>query len=412
MVRRALVILVALVALAFSACGGGSNSTNPNLPSDNNGGSGSGTGNGSGSPPPVNVTPDPSPTSTFFEQPSKDTLIGGVAVGSDGNIYASTPNGIDIFGPQLTLLPTPSPLPQGQRIGDTWPAPPHNSPIGPVVSSGSMINALGVQPSPKPVSGAMNLANDPVPAPSSQPLLAQYDITKNAWVNVTLGNMGDKWVSLASPGQGTVFVTGDHLTSNGWVGFLLGFGISCVSPTFTFPLGPSAIGPDGNLWVATNPSLNGKADATANPSILYEINTSTGQIIHTFNLSKIDFKSHVSAIAAGNNAIWFTDDGNNSLGFVPVGGSLNYPNSLPNQGTAQAPVSITRDSIGRMWFVERDGKRVGYATPGTTPLLFTILKVTTRGSPLGIVGCVPGQHCPQTKVFFVEANPATVGGAF
>ncbi len=400
MSRRALVLFlfIAGVSCSLVACGGGSPA--PPAPVNSNNG-----GSGSGNPAPgaeATATPSSSPCgcNTIREKTTKDELLGGIAVGSDQKIYATTATGVDIFDSNLDLLPSPSPAAQS-RTRQTWTSVPKNSgPSGVLIAAGSTVTALGTTTNGTTASALeMPLAAGPVPTPSSQPLLEQYNIPTETWSLLRSGNYGDKWVSLASAGGTSVFVVGDHFTPAGWQGFLLGIGVGCVSPVFTHPLGASAVGPDGNLWVATDPSLNGSKNGTANnPSILYAVSPSTGQIVHSFALPN---KSHISAIAAGSSAIWFTDDGLNSIGEVPTGGNSPSLIALPNNGNGQTPVSITPDSIGRMWFTEKDGKRVGYVTPATLQL--TILRVTTRGNPLGIVGCVQGQNaCPRTDVFFAE----------
>jgi hypothetical protein len=424
MARRTLILLVAVVAVSLSAaCGGGSSGvTTPSAPSD--GGSGSGAGNGTGNgggngSAPPSAPPSPLPTATLAEQVVPDTLLGGVAFGSDGNLYASTttPSGLNIYNPQLQLLPSPTPMPTMPpgAVPFTWPTVPKNlTATGPTASSGTMVNALGTTTTTT-TSGVLpftdfNVGSGPKPTPSSFPALAQYNVSSRSWMPLTsqnFGNFGDRWVSLASPGQGVVFVIANHFSQGRWTGSIVGFGIACVSPTIQFPLGPSAIGPDGNLWVATDPSLNSNApsDPQTNPEILFDINTSTGEFMQFRLQSK---GAHISAIAPGNNSVWFTDDGLNSLGFVPIGGTLMYPIKLPNQGVAQSPDSITKDSIGRMWFTEKNAKRVGYVVPnGTLNPTITIFRQTLTGSPLGIIGCLPNQPCPQnaaTNIFFAESK--------
>ncbi len=400
MARRALVLVVAVVSFSLVACGGGSTPNTTNLPSVND--PGSGTGNGGPTAPP-GATPTPAASAkpcgctTIKEKHTKDKLLGGIALGQDNLIYATTAVGIDVFDQQLNLMPSPSPA--QARIRDTWPTVPKNgAPSGLLASAGSTINALGTTPgTPGSTTTSFSLTSAPVPTPSSQPMLAQYNVVTKTWFNVSLGNFGDKWVSLASPGGTSVFVVGDRFApATQWTGYLQGVGIGCISPLFAHPLGPSAIGPDGNLWLATDPSLNSNAPSNGkNPSMIFAVDPSTGTIKLSFTLPN---HSHVSAIAAGDHAVWFTDDGLNEVGFIPIGGSGFTLLPLPNAGTAQAPVSITRDSMGRMWFTEFDGKRVGYVTPATQQI--TIFKVT--GTPVGIVGCVPGQTCPQQNVFFAE----------
>lgn len=394
-------LLIAAVSFALAACGGGSSATAPGLPGANGSGSGEGGGGSTSSP---SASPSPCGCVKIKEVPTKDRLLGGIAFGQDNHIYASAPNGIDIFNLQLSLLPSPSPLPQARmRIPFTWPAVPKGSAAtGPTISAGGTIGALGSAPSPTPKPGssglsAFDVTSGPKPTPSGVPMFAQFSLSTQTWATPSLGTFGDRFVSLSSPAGTSVFVVGDHLTSSGWVGFLLGFGVACISPNFTHPLGPSTIGPDGNLWVATDPSLNSNkpSDPESNPSMLFVVQPSTGTIKQSFTLPK---GSHVSAMAAGDNAVWFTDDGLNEVGFVVIGGTSFTLLPLPNAGTSQAPVSISRDSMGRMWFTEFNGKRVGYVNPPTLQIF--VFKVT--GSPIGIVGCVPGQNCSAQNVFFAE----------
>lgn len=407
MSRRALIFFLVMTAfsLALSACGGGGGSTPPQPSDSNPNGVGSG-GNG-------NPAPGASPTTTpncncvtIKEKATKDQLLGGITLASDNRLYATTPVGVDIFDQQLDLLPSPSPAQARHR--ETWPTVPKNSgPIGLVVSTGQNVNVLGTTPGGTTTGAtAFSETSGPVPTPSSQPILAQFNVNTGTWFNVTPGNFGDKWVSLAALGTTSLFVVADTRGANGWTGFIIGFGIACVSPVFSHPLGASAMGPDGNLWIATDPSLNSNSpsDPNTNPSILYAVNTSTGAIVHAFTLPK---GSHVSAIAAGTHAVWFTDNGLNELGEVQIGGSGPTLIPLPNKGTAQSPVSITQDSIGRMWFTEFNGKRVGYIVPST----HAITIFNTKGGPIGIIGCVPGQMCPPTNVFFAE-NAALGAASF
>ncbi len=400
MSRRALGLFLFVAGMSFiAACGGGGGGspTPPGVPSTGSGGSDPGSN--------ATATPSANPCNcvTIKEKATKDKLLGGITLGKDNHLYATTPVGVDIFDQQLDLLPSPGPA--QARIRETWPSVPKNStPQGALAATGSTINVLGNTPGGAS-SAVTSFASGPVPTPSSQPLLAQYNVNTQTWFNVSPGNFGDKWVSLAPLDSTSLFVVGDHRTANnGWTGFILGFGVACVSPVFSHPLGASSIGADGNLWVATDPSLNSKSpsDPQTNPSILYDVNASTGAIIHAYTLPK---GSHVSAIAAGNNAVWFTDDGLNEIGEVPIGATNVTLIPLPNNGVAQAPVGISQDSIGRMWFTEFNGKRVGYVMP--TTLQITVFKVT--GGPIGIIGCVPGQNCPATNVFFAET--AALGNA-
>ena len=408
MSRRALVFFLFVTgSFALSACGGGGGGSTPQLPSD----PGTTVGSGSNSNPGPGSSPSAPPASCncvmIKEKATKDQLLGGITVATDNHLYATTPVGVDVFDQQLDLLPSPSPA--QVRVRETWPSVPRNSaPSGLLVATGSNVNVLGTTTTGGTGSEAGTLASaaGPVPTPSSQPLLAQFNVNTQSWFNVTPGNFGDKWVSLAALGTTSLFVVGDTRGPNGWTGFILGFGVACVSPVFTHPLGASAMGPDGNLWVATNPALNSNSpsDPNTNPSILYAVNPSTGAIVHTFTLPK---GSHVSAIAAGTHALWFTDDGLNEIGQIPIGASAPVLIPLPNKGTAQSPVSITQDSVGRMWFTEFNGKRVGYVNPAT--LAITIFN--TKGGPIGIIGCVPGQICPPTNVFFAE-NAALGAASF
>ncbi|MBV8638481.1 MAG: hypothetical protein JO322_10370 [Candidatus Eremiobacteraeota bacterium] len=408
MSRRALVFFLAITGISFAlgACGGsggggGSLTTPPDLPST----TGSGTGDGSTPPPAAMPSPPPSCGCTMIkEKPTKDKLLGGIAVGDDNNLYATTAVGVDIFNQQLNLLPSPSPA--EARIRQTWPSVPKNSaPQGIVAQAGAAINVLGTIRGGTSSASGFIASSGPQPTPDSRPIVAQYNTDTDTWFNVSQGVFGDKWVSLSAPGGTSVFVVGDHFTSSkGWTGYLFGIGVGCISPSFTHPLGASTIGPDGNLWVATDPSLNSKSPSNikTNPSMLFVVSPTTGAIKQSFTLPS---GSHVSAMAAGGHAVWFTDDGLNDVGFVPIGGTGFTLIPLPDHGTAQAPVSITPDSIGRMWFTEFNGKRVGYVTPMTQ--LITLFKVT--GAPIGIVGCVRGQNCPAQNVFFAEV--AALGNA-
>lgn len=432
MARCALVLLVALISFALGACGGGSNGGGaPTLPN----GDGNGNGNANASPPPASATPDPSPaaSSGINEHPEpKATFLGGVALGTDGLVYATTtsPPGINIYSPQLSPEPSPPSMPAASNrlVAQTWPTVPKKlAATGPVVAAGTIISALAS--SPTTTGGALGSEDlsasvGPMPTPSSFPALVQYDVNARSWIPLArqnFGGFGDRWVSLASPGQGVVFVVANRFTATPpqWVGTIIGFGIACFVPTFPTSLGASAIGPDGStLFVASDPPLNGKEDPQTNPSNLYAVNTSTGAIEQTIRLDDLFHgkSSHVSSIAAGNDAVWFTDDAADAIGFVPMGSSsAQMINFNPHR-----PEGITRDSFGRMWFTEHDGKFVGYVTPnGTNNPPVTIVKTKkltgqTVGSPLGIVGCsrIPGQPCAQTSnVFFVEQNPSVVGDA-
>jgi hypothetical protein len=391
MSRYATFVFAALV-LAVSACSGNpTSSTSPFQVAPG--------GTGATSAPPTTTpcppTPTPSPQA-IKEKQFNDHFRGGIAIGADNLVYAVGQNSIDVFDQQLDSISQQVAQLRGRQ---TWPAPPKKlTPTGSVAAAGNTINAIATAPTASPggSQATSDAAGVPSPAPSTRPALAQYDVTTHNWFNVSYGEPGEVWPSLTSPVANGVFVVGDRLTTKGWAGFLQGFGIGCVSPSFTYPLGASAIGPDGNLWVATEPKLNANgSNATSNPSMIFDVDVTTGTIKLSFMLPA---GSHVSAISNGSSGVWFTDDGLDKIGFASLSGGAPTFFNLPNNGKAHLPLGISQDSSGAVWFTEFNGKKVGYIDP----LSHQITEFNTTQGAHGIVGCIPGQVCPNMTVFFTE----------
>ena len=383
-IQRVLVETAALVILA--ACGGASGSSDGGTaalpPSQLPGNTGAAT---SSAPP---LTPASNPT----EKPLKDTLRGGVAVGSDGLIYASGIAGLQVFNQQLNLFSSSSGV--AASPSDTWAHSPGLVPAGPVLAAGNTIEALAVLPNPKNAASTTMIT----PLPTSEPALAQYDVPTKTWFNVSFGFPGNLWVSIALSPFSQAFIVGDTLMPTGWVGMLVPVSaVACVQPAFTNPLGASVGGPDGKLWIATDPSLNStKPSDSSNPSKILVVDPSVGSILRVYTLPA---GSQIRGMASAANGVWFTDEGLNAVGLARTSGGFTI---FPlKSGKGRAPMGITQGSDGAFWFTEFNGNTIGRIDPVTDAI--TEFKVPTANAhPNGIIGCNANSPCVKGAVFFTE----------
>src|ERR1039458_7774436 len=106
--------------------------------------------------------------------------------------------------------------------------------------------------------------------------------------------------------------------------------------------GPAGIvaGPDGALWFTNNGNNSiGRITTTG------KVNNYTGMGI-----------SSPSAITEGpDGALWFTNQGNNSIGRITTGGKVT---NFTGMGI-DLPAGIAAGSDGELWFTDRDNAQIG-----------------------------------------------------
>lgn len=384
--KRLLYLSVALTAVLAASCGGGA---------------GGGGGIVPGSQNSLNQVAAPKPAPTVTDKGTGDTFRGGVTVGADNLVYASGKIGLEQFTPDLVLI-TPPPVALADAMApDTWPVSPKGSlPSGPVSTSGTTVGALGTVGTTVLASG---LPLQPECACVLQPFLAEYDVVLKRWNNIVMGTPGDKWVSLSAvPNGGGFFVVADTPNgSGGFTGVIIPVGPACGgNTTLNLPLGVSTVGPDGNLWIAVDFSLNGVSPPTATPEIIV-VDPNQHSIVKSYTLSA---GSRVTSLVSTSNAVWFTDAGLhagfNAIGEIPLGATSPTIITIKS-GKGQEPMGITLGTDGALWFTELNGNKIGRIDTTTTAI--TEFKVPRANShPKGIYGCSTTGPCVPGKLFFNE----------
>jgi len=271
----------------ISGCGGGggsSSSTVPTLPATQR-------GDGSTSAAPVSVT--------FTKHDTTDTLTGGLTIGDDGSLYATTPTQLDIFSPY-------TPLKAAYRHILTWPvigglAPTNQTKDG----TGDSVWTLATQ------TGGTSTASL-VGSATTTPVIVVYSIA-TASFTVIPGTPGDSYVGEAAGGDHPTFISANTPSPGGVTGYV--FGVGCLSTHIPFDV---ALGPitfrhaDSHLYVATDATLN-----PTTPSEILSLDSNTGA---KFPPVVLPAGSHVTDITEGSDGnVWFTDAGLNSIGKLQDG---------------------------------------------------------------------------------------------
>ncbi|MGZ3496960.1 MAG: Vgb family protein [Vulcanimicrobiaceae bacterium] len=370
--KRLGAIAVVITALCFTGCSGGA-----------------GSGSGNVSPANNDLSSGPLPPTTqggrIREHATKDALIGGMTIGDDGNLYATTAIAVDVFIPR-TLMTTQS---TAAVRPFTWPNVHALVPTGPV-SHGPQgtVFALGQLTGTPPPASAQpsNLAASDAKNNAFTPALAKFTIATNTWAPVSYGKPGDVYEHLTEALDGAMWVSANTPTSNGLEGFVFTTKAGCASPQFSAALGAITTGPDGGIWVASDPGLNARS-----PSQVYRIDPTSGLVTQSITLPS---DVRVSDMTAGpDGAMWFTDNQRNQIGRFTLSGSVTFfhiptPNSKPT--------TITVGCDGALWFTEKSGNKIGRITTAGS---VTEFKALTANADLGrIVRCLNG------SLFFTEKH--------
>ncbi|MDQ2872041.1 MAG: hypothetical protein M3R35_02805 [Candidatus Eremiobacteraeota bacterium] len=368
-------LICASICVCLAACGGGGSGT---LPAS------------SGAPPVPNSGPavpggsDAVSGPRITEHRVSDTLIGGLTIGTDGSLYATTPTAIDVFS--ASSLQSIGMLTIAAQAGgvhpDTWPAVGHLVPTGAINgSTNGTVSALAQasgSATPQPGQAVIDSV-------ALRPALVIYTIATGLF-DIAYGTPNDTYHDLTEGPSGYTWVAADRPTAHGLSGFLVTTKPGCSQTFFTGAIGSITEGSDGDIWVGTDPSLNG-----ATPSELLRVNPASGAIVGTFKLPP---GSRIAGLANGpDGALWFTDSGLNEIGRITTGGQVTYyPVPLANSGLA----AITADSDGALWFTQTLSNTVGRIT---TAGVVTEFAVPTPNAGLGEIVA-----CPCGTLYFTEQH--------
>ncbi len=328
-------------------------------------------------PSPIsNGGPQPSPGSgvAFKEFPTTATLLGGLAFGSDGNVYFSTTTELGIFTPsngKYTLI--------AGRVPDTWPVIPSFSPTGPVAASNETVSTLAR------LGGGSGTGVRGFSTAQTTPAVAQYDTATKAFTEF-YGAKGDVFEDVTMTSDGNAWVTANQPTPHGLTGFVFTTKADCTPPVLLEAIGSVTLGADGFIWIASDPQLNGTTT-----SEIFRIDPNTGTLANTFALGT---GSLVTGLTPGpDGALWFTDAGLNEIGRLAVDGSVMH---FPVLSAASGLRAITSGCDGALWFTEQHANRIGRIT--TTGVVSEYPVPTSNAGVGGIEGCLDG------GVFFTEAH--------
>ncbi|MBV9270699.1 MAG: hypothetical protein JO165_06370 [Candidatus Eremiobacteraeota bacterium] len=314
------------------------------------------------------------PSVTFAKHDTNDTLTGGLTIGDDGSLYATTPDGIDIFSPY-------TPFQSAIRHLLTWPVVPGLKPLGHTQrGTGDTVWTLATQ-------GGSTSSPSTLGLTTATPVLVVYEI-KNASFTVVPGTAGDTYAGLTAGADHPTFVSANTPASNGAKGYV--FGVSCLQTKVFFnpPLGPIAFHhADSRLYVATDPTLGPNT-----PSEILSLDSNTGQ---KFAPIVLPAGSRVTDITEGSDGnIWFTDAGLNEIGMLQ-NGVVSYftiptPNALPER--------ITGENAGALWFTENAANAIGRIR-----LDGSIIEYPVPQPSANVIGIAACGQC-QNKVYFTETH--------
>lgn len=383
--KRSVLFLVGFVPFLLTACGGGGGGNAggalPSTPSSGNVPISNGSSNGSSASSNVLI---------HEKHITSDTLRGGLALGTDGNLYASGQVGLQVIDQSLDIIPGAATT---ATPPDTWPVVPHLAPSGAVTASGKNIGALATS-----TTGTSAAATTAPPATPTFPALAVFDTTAKQWTDVQFGNQGDVYVDLAPDDNAGFFVAGNHPNGQGFVQEINPVFCFLLTQTFAQPLAAITIGKDGLPWVATAAGKNV-------PSILFHLGV-TG-IAKTVPLPS---PSEVTSLVEGPDGnLWFTDAGRDSIGRLDSTGNVTLFAAPGGKGLQLDGITVASD--GTLWFTETHGHKLGRITTSGVISDFTI---SPTADPHEAVGCDNvsngsnglqlNTNCASRAVFYVETK--------
>jgi streptogramin lyase len=316
--------------------------------------------NNNAAPPSVTLPPPHNGGSQssvkITEYPTTDTLLTGLTIASDGNVYASATTGLDVFSPATGII---HPAEDRRIIPQNWPViGPASAPSGAVTSVPGTVSALGYQAtSPK------------------TPMLATLTLSTQTFTEA-FGPRGDLFEDVVQTSDGTPWITADRPTPNGLLGYIFTTKSGCTGPILGDALRSITLGADNFVWFASDPNLNPNT-----PSQIFRLNPANGQVVNTYTLAE---GSVVADMSAGpDGALWYADSGLNEIArLAPDGTFTHYPVPTANSGL----FGISNGCDGALWFTERTANKVGrISTSGT----ISEYNVPTANAGLGeIVGCL------------------------
>jgi virginiamycin B lyase len=155
-----------------------------------------------------------------------------------------------------------------------------------------------------------------------------------------------------------------------------------------------ALGPDGAMYVASDPS-SGFAPVPV-PSQIFRIDPSTR---NTLNTTTLPAGSRVTQLTAGpDGAVWFTDTGLNKIGRLATSGAVTYY-SVPTANSGLSGIAAASDRA--LWFTETNANKIGRIDTAGHINEYAI--PTPNSQPIGIDAGAPGGCVPQT-VYFTEKS--------
>jgi sugar lactone lactonase YvrE len=320
--------------------------------------------NNSSVAPSLPVVPTPTPPSNsggsqnsvrITEYPTTDTLLFGLTIASDGNVYVSTTVGVDIFTPGTGII---HPALASVIRPQTWPVIPNSSPTGAITSLSATVTALGSE------------QTEP-----ATPFLATYTIATAAWTHA-FGPAGDLFEDVVQSPDGTPWVTADRPTPNGLLGYIFTTKAGCTSPVLGDALRSITLGADNFIWFASDPHLNPNT-----PSQIFRLDPSNGQVTNTYTLGE---GSVVADMSPGpDGALWFADSGLNEIDRLATDGTITH-HAVPTANSGLFGIATGCD--GAIWFTERGANKIGRITTSGT---INEYAVPTANAGLGeIAGCL------------------------
>ncbi|MBV9270324.1 MAG: hypothetical protein JO165_04465 [Candidatus Eremiobacteraeota bacterium] len=330
--KRTITICAAIAALVLGGCGGHSGLNNGAMPQLSP--------QGSVIEPQIGfMTPAPAHFSRFA---APETPSGSISIGTDGAVYMDATQSFLRFNGSFTRIP-------------------YNTDPSRNVNSDGDINALITGPRAGADGTIWTLFRHLEGEPFTT--AGRYDVTTRAVTeSPAITTLGDEnVVSLASGGDGNVWVTGFGYTGSRDDGFITivtpSLGFASHGPTIPSddPVDAITLAPDGGVYVATVPALN--PGVTLSRIIRFDSHSYA-----TTTICNLPAGSSVAAMTgASDGNVWFTDSGLNKIGRLGTKCALTYF-KVP---TASAGLSgITSAPDNALWFSEYNSNKIGRITTG------------------------------------------------
>jgi len=298
-----------------------------------------------------------SPQVTIKEFPVNDTLIGGITIGTAGSdefVFANGQGGFERLAASghVTRIPFPTgPVP----AGFTGPFVPASEAIG--VGPNNLIVA-GAQFGQGSNSCCPSIIAVPVTGNTAMRVTPDSLINSDQFVEPIFAGFANApnntfWFAINAPqttafGCLTVVKGGDFQDEQQDCG-------ASGSPSADNTIAAVVLGTDNMIWVGSNGDVNNGV----NPSI-FVVNPATGALVKSFPLPVM---SQITAMVTNkaDNAIWFTDAGQNEIGRISPTGQLKFFH-IPTANAGLAGITTDPNFPTVFWFTENTANKVGRIT--------------------------------------------------